>query len=321
MPNIAHSDIAHCKETIATEIEGLQQLHNWMDTSKISEAVELMASAKGRIILSGMGKSGHIGNKIAATLASTGSPSFFVHPGEASHGDMGMITQDDVVILLSNSGETQELKDIIQYATRFSITLIAIVRRKSSILADAANVALVLPNAPEASDVNAPTTSTTMMLALGDALAVALMKRKNFTPDDFGVLHPGGKLGAAFTQVKDLMHTDEEVPTVKEHTIMSDVLIEMTTKRFGCTSVIDQSGVLLGIITDGDLRRHMDNSITTRPASEIMTKGPVTITGNQLASEALAIMQQKKITSLFILENDKPVGILHIHDLLRAGVI
>ena len=316
----AQADIKIARKTLQTEIEGLKALEKWLDKD-FADAVELIHRSKGNVVLSGMGKSGHIAHKIAATLSSTGTPAIFVHPGEASHGDLGVISKKDVLILLSNSGETSELRDIIDYAKRFSIPMIGIVRRKTSVLSSAADIALVLPDIPEACKVNAPTTSTTMMLALGDALAVALLERRGFNESDFQVFHPGGKLGTAFIKVKDLMHTGKKLPVVQEHTLMADVLIEMSSKSFGCTSVIDKNGQLAGIITDGDLRRHMDDGITKRTAKEIMTKSPVTIEEHGLATKSLAIMQEKAITSLFIIKNKKPVGILHIHDLLRAGVI
>lgn len=316
----AQKDISIASKTLEIEITGLKELNSWLG-QEFANAVELIHRTKGLVVLSGMGKSGHIANKIAATLSSTGTPAIFVHPGEASHGDLGVISKKDVLILLSNSGETAELKDIIDYSKRFSIPLIAIVRRKTSILADAADIALVLPDVPEACTVKAPTTSTTMMLALGDALAVSLLERRGFNEKDFNVFHPGGKLGTAFIKVKDLMHTGKKIPLVSEITPMSNVLIEMSSKSFGCTSVINDEGQLSGIITDGDLRRHMNESITKRLAKEIMTKSPITILENDLATKALAIMQDKSITSLFILKNKKPVGILHIHDLLRAGII
>jgi arabinose-5-phosphate isomerase len=316
----ASLDIENARLALEKEIEGLNQLKAWLDDPFV-QAVELLHNTRGHVVLSGMGKSGHIANKIAATFSSTGTPALFVHPGEASHGDLGVITKDDVLVLFSNSGETIELKDIINYAKRFSIPLIGVVRRKTSVLADAANVALVLPDAPEACLVNAPTTSTTMMLALGDALAVALLERRGFTTDDFSVFHPGGKLGTAFIKVKDLMHKGSEVPVAFEDTLMTKVLIEMTAKRFGCIAILNKKNEFSGIITDGDLRRHMSNTITTQTAKEIMTVNPVTIAEHQLASEALALMQRKAITNLFIVKNNKPVGILHIHDLLRAGVL
>ncbi len=315
-----NKDIESARKVLEIEIKGLKALERWLD-DKFIAAIDLIYSCTGRVILSGMGKSGHVARKIAATLASTGTPAFFVHPGEASHGDLGMVTKNDVVILLSNSGETSELGDIINYSKRFSIPLIGIVRRETSILVTASDVALILPNIPEATETNAPTTSTTMMLALGDALAIALLERRGFTNDDYGIFHPGGKLGAAFIKVKDLMHKGKEVPLVHEDMKMSDVLIEITRKRFGCAGVIKQNGEISGIITDGDLRRHMSPNITERTASDIMTKNPITIGLEDLASKSLSIMQDKTITSLFIIDDKKPVGILHIHDILKAGVI
>lgn len=314
------SDIASGKRVLALEIKGLEALESWLD-SKFTDALNLIHSCKGRVILSGMGKSGHVARKIAATLASTGTPALFVHPGEASHGDLGMVTKDDVVILLSNSGETSELGDIINYSKRFSIPLIGIVRRNTSVLVEASDVALILPAVPEATDTKAPTTSTTMMLALGDAIAIALLERRGFTNDEYGVFHPGGKLGAAFIKVKDLMHKEDELPLVPENMSMSNVLIEITAKRFGCAGVLNENGDMVGIITDGDLRRHMSPDIIAKPASQIMTHNPKTIAPLSLATKALNIMQEKSITSLFVIEEKKPIGILHIHDILRAGVI
>jgi arabinose-5-phosphate isomerase len=315
-----NKDIASAKRVFETEIAGLKALEDWLD-NKFIEAVDILHSLKGRVILSGMGKSGHIGKKIAATMASTGTPAMFVHPGEASHGDLGMITQDDAVILLSNSGETAELKDIITYCGRFKIPLIGMVRRSTSVLVNASNVALVLPEVPEACHINAPTTSTTMMLALGDALAVALLERRGFTGDDFNVFHPGGKLGSAFLKVKDLMHTGENLPLVNDRDLMSDALLIMTKKSLGCVGVINSSGDLLGIITDGDLRRHMSPALTSKNVKEVMTKNPLVTREEDLATKALSIMESRSITNLFVVENNKPKGVLHIHDILRAGVI
>lgn len=312
--------IESAKNVLDTEIEGLKAIENWLD-DKFVDAVELLYNIKGRVILSGMGKSGHIAHKIAATLSSTGTPSFFVHPGEASHGDLGMITKEDAVILLSNSGETAELKDIINYCKRFAIPIIGMVRRETSVLVTASDIALILPNVPEACKVKAPTTSTTMMLALGDAIAVALMDKKGFNNEDFNIYHPGGKLGAAFIKVGDLMHTDEQVPLIKSGTAMSEALIEMTEKRFGCVGIVDNKGNLLGIITDGDLRRHMSSDLIKRKADDVMTKNPLTVSSENLATKALNIMEGKSITNLFVMDGKKPVGIIHIHDILRAGVV
>jgi arabinose-5-phosphate isomerase len=310
------------KNVISIEVEGLNAL-----AASLGEAFEKLVekihtttkSGKGRVIVSGMGKSGHIAGKIAATMASTGTPAFFVHPAEASHGDMGMITQNDIVILLSNSGETAELKDIITYCKRFGIFLVGFIRNPKSTLTTAADIALVLPNTPEANNVNAPTTSTTQMLALGDAVAVCLLEKNGFAPDDFKVLHPGGKLGAGFTFVADLMHKAAEVPLAASAERMPDILIKMTSYKFGCVG-ITQNDKLVGIITDGDLRRHMDFGLLDKRAEEVMTKNPITLEPNNLAAKALNIMNEKRITSLFVCTNGKPEGIIHIHDLLRAGV-
>lgn len=314
------NDIASARAVLQQEIKGLEALESWLGED-FAAAVELIATTKGRLIVSGMGKSGHVAKKIVATMASTGTPSYFVHPGEASHGDLGMITSDDVVMLLSNSGETSELRDIIAYAARFSIPLIGMVRRKESTLVQQSTVALVLPDIAEVSPTGAPTTSTTMMMALGDALAIALLERRGFTREEFHVFHPGGKLGQAFTRVEGLMHGGDEVPLVKPESPMSEVLLVMTAKRFGVAGVVDDTGVLTGVVSDGDLRRHMQEELLHRTAKDVMSAHPVTVSGHALAQEALAIMNGKSITSLFVTdEAGKPVGILHIHDCLRAGI-
>lgn len=307
------------KKTIEAEIAGLNSLLEFLGDSFI-KAVEIILHSKGRVIVSGMGKSGHIANKIAATMASTGTAAFSIHPGEASHGDLGMITKDDVVILLSNSGETKELKDIIYYCKRFSIPMIGIVRRQDSELANASDAPLVLPEIPEATSIKAPTTSTTMMLALGDALAIALMEAKGFNNTDYGIFHPGGKLGAEFIKVKDLMRKNQDLPLVDQNDGIEKVLLEMTSKHLGCTAVIDD-GKLLGIITDGDIRRHINKDFMNLSAGELMTKKPTIIEEQTLAVQAVALMNEKKITNLFVVKNQKAIGILHIHDCLRAGVI
>lgn len=306
--------------TIKIEIDGLNSLLNFFD-EKYIHAVDLILNCKGRVIVSGMGKSGHIANKMAATFASTGTPSFFIHPGEASHGDLGMIAPEDVVILLSNSGETKELKDIIYYCKRFDIPTIGIIRRFESELTKASTVALVLPAIPEANNVNAPTTSTTMMLAIGDALACSLIDARGFNSEKFGVFHPGGKLGSNFLKVKDLMRIGKDLPMISENKKMPEVLLEMTSKHLGCTAVTDNAGNLLGIITDGDLRRHIDQNFLEHDAKEVMTKNPITTAPDTLAVEAIAIMNKKSITSLFVLDEKKIVGILHLHDCLRSGVV
>jgi arabinose-5-phosphate isomerase len=317
--SITARDIAYGRAVLEQEIKGLQSLAQSLD-AEFAQAVECIYAIKGRVIVSGMGKSGHVARKIAATFSSTGTPAHFVHPGEASHGDLGMITKDDAVIALSNSGETAELSDLIAYCKRFSIPLIALVRRKASMLVGAADIALVLPDTPEAPPTDAPTTSTTMMMALGDAIAVALMQRRGFTKDDFSVFHPGGKLGKAFIRVSDLMHAKSELPLVKESTPMRDVLLVMTQKSFGVAGVIGSKGQLTGIITDGDLRRHMQPKLLAQKASQVMTKKPLSIRSSALAAEALGIMNERKITSLFAVDGGKPVGIVHIHDCLRAGI-
>jgi arabinose-5-phosphate isomerase len=268
-----------------------------------------------------MGKSGHIGRKIAATFASTGTPSFFIHPGEASHGDLGMICKGDVVVALSNSGETTELSDILAYTRRTPIPLIAITGRSESTLARNADVALILPAAPEACPLGlAPTTSTTMTLALGDALAVALLEKRGFTAADFRLFHPGGKLGQRLLKVADLMHSGEELPVCLIGTPMSEVLMVMTGRRFGCVGVQEQSGALVGIVTDGDLRRHMGGDLLGQPVEQVMTLDPITVAPGALAASALEVMNSRGITTLFVVTDGKPVGILHVHDLLRAGV-
>jgi arabinose-5-phosphate isomerase len=308
------------KKTIEAEISGLNALLEFLGDSFV-KAVETILQSKGRVIVSGMGKSGHIANKIAATMASTGTAAFSIHPGEASHGDLGMITKDDVVILLSNSGETKELKDIIYYCKRFSIPTIGIVRRQDSELANASDTPLVLPEIPEATSIKAPTTSTTMMLALGDALAIALMEAKGFSNIDYGVFHPGGKLGAEFIKVKDLMRTNKDLPLIGQDAKIEEVLLEMTSKHLGCAGVIDKAGNLAGIITDGDIRRHINKDFMNLSAAELMTKNPTVIEEQTLAIQAVALMNEKKITNLFVVTNQKAIGILHIHDCLRAGVV
>ncbi len=289
--------------------------------------MERLAAIEGRVVVSGMGKSGHIARKIAATLASTGTPALFVHPAEASHGDLGMIVAGDAVLLLSNSGETPELADLIAHCRRFALPLIAITTEPASTLAKQADTVLLLPKMPEACPMGlAPTTSTTMQLALGDALAVALLRRRGFTAADFRQFHPGGKLGARLKRVAELMHTGEAVPLVSPETRMDDALLVMTEKRFGCVGVIDGAGRLIGIITDGDLRRAMGADLLTRRAGEIMTAQPRTIAPSALAAEALHQMSGRAppITTLFVVDPEagdgRPLGILHIHDLLRAGV-
>jgi arabinose-5-phosphate isomerase len=283
-------------------------------------AVELMRGAKGRVIVTGMGKSGHVARKIAATFASTGTPSFFVHPGEASHGDLGMITPDDVIMALSWSGETAELKDLIDYSRRFRIGLLAVTAEAQSTLANAADVVLVLPQAREACPHNlAPTTSSLMQLALGDALAIALLEGRGFTSVDFGLLHPGGRLGTLLKFTRDIMHGGSSVPLIASGAKMSDAVLEMSAKGFGCVGITGGDGILCGIITDGDLRRHMRGDLLGASVEEVMTRNPKTVRPDQLVSETLELLNSMKITALFVVEAGRPVGIVHIHDLLRAG--
>ena len=284
-------------------------------------AVDLIREARGRVVVTGMGKSGHVGRKIAATLASTGTPAHFVHPGEASHGDLGMITDDDVIMALSWSGETAELKHLIDYSRRFGIGLIAVTAAADSTLGRAADVTLTLPQAREACPHNlAPTTSTLMQAALGDALAVALLESRGFTAVDFGKFHPGGRLGAMLKFVSDLMHTGEAIPVVALGTRMADAMVEMSTKGFGCVGVTDAQGMLVGIITDGDLRRHMRSDLLDVQVETVMTRAPKVVRPDQLASEALEILNSSKITALIVADAGRPVGIVNVHDLLRAGV-
>jgi len=283
-------------------------------------AIDLIRAAQGRVIVTGMGKSGHVGHKIASTLASTGTPALFVHPAEAGHGDLGMITKNDVILALSWSGETAELKNLTDYSQRHTIGLIAMTASPQSTLAKTADVVLTLPQAREACPHNlAPTTSALMQLALGDALAIALLESRGFTAIDFGLLHPGGKLGALLKTVRDLMHTGASVPLRPLGTRMSDALLEMTTKGFGCVGITDARGQLVGIITDGDLRRHMRNDLLDQSVDEVMTRSPKTVRPDQLISETLELINAMKVTALFAVDGGKPVGVIHVHDLLRAG--
>ena len=283
-------------------------------------AVDLIRDAKGRLIVTGLGKSGHIGRKIAATFASTGTPAFFVHAAEASHGDLGMITADDVILALSWSGEQPEMKNLVTYAKRFRIPVIAMTADRDSTLSQASDVALTLPKTREACPHNlAPTTSALMLLALGDCLAIALLEGRGFSSVDFSVLHPGGKLGAMLKYIRDLMHGDKAVPLKPLGTPMSDALVEMTSKGFGCVGIVDPRGLLVGIVTDGDLRRHMGPDLMSALVDDVMTKNPKTVARETLASEALEMLNSSKVTALMVTDAGKPVGIVHIHDLLRAG--
>jgi arabinose-5-phosphate isomerase len=284
-------------------------------------AVDLIKGSQGRLIVTGMGKSGHVARKLAATFASTGTPAFFVHPSEASHGDLGMITKDDVIIALSWSGETVELKNLIDYSKRFKIGLIAITAEAGSTLGRAATVVLALPAAREACPHNlAPTTSSLMQLALGDALAIALLESRGFSERDFHVFHPGGRLGALLKFVRDVMRTDASVPLIPLGSRMSDAIMEISAKGIGCVGVTDARGQIVGIITDGDLRRHMGPGLTEAKVDDIMTQGPKICRPDQLVSEVIELLNSSKITTIFVVENTKPVGIVHLHDLLRIGV-
>ena len=322
-PGPGRSLIESALRTLETEAGGITALaaaiRDGMGASFIA-AAELIRAVKGRVIVTGMGKSGHVARKIAATLASTGTPAFFVHPGEASHGDLGMITPDDAIMALSWSGETAELKDLIDYSRRFRIGLIAITADATSTLAKAADVALVLPQAREACPHNlAPTTSSLMQLGLGDALAIALLESRGFTPVDFGLLHPGGRLGALLKFTRDVMHSGTSVPLVPLGTKMSVAVLEMSAKGLGCVGITDGDGNLTGIVTDGDLRRHMRDDLLNARVEDIMTRSPKTIRPDQLVSEALEVLNSTKITALFVVDAGRPVGIVHIHDLLRTG--
>ena len=308
------------KRVIADEANALNIFSAQLDSS-FGVAIELMLAARGRIIISGMGKSGHVARKIAATFASTGTPAHFVHPAEASHGDLGMMASGDVVIVLSNSGETPELANLVAYTRRFNIPMIGVASRKSSTLLKQSDVAIILPQLGEACGTGVvPTISTTMTLALGDAMAIALMEHRKFTPENFREFHPGGKLGAKLAQVGDLMHIGDSIPLVNITTPMSDTLLIMSQKGFGVVGVTDSDGYLKGIITDGDLRRHM-TGLLDMTAGSVMTANPRTVTANILAAEAIGVMEGK-ITCLFVVDDDlRTQGILHIHDCLRAGVV
>ena len=314
-------DRISANKTIESEIEAISRLKDSVKAENLTKALDFMQNSKGRIIITGMGKSGHIGRKIAASLASTGTPSFFVHPAEASHGDLGMITEDDVVIAISNSGESRELIDILNYCKRFGIKLIAITKNSESSLGKAGDVVLELPNNGEACPLGlAPTSSTTATLVLGDILTVGMIERKGFSKEDFNDRHPGGKLGSILKRVSDLMHTGQEMPILDENSNMQAVLLEMTSKRLGCVGFINQAGDLTGILTDGDLRRCLSSKILEEKAIDLMTRNPKTISPNAMTAEALKIMHDKKITNLFVLEGKKPIGVIHIHDLLNNGV-
>jgi arabinose-5-phosphate isomerase len=320
-PGPGETDLESACHVLETEARAINALAATLD-SRFIDILDIFAKCTGRIIVTGMGKSGHVANKIAATMASTGTPAQFVHPGEASHGDLGMITRDDAVLVLSNSGETVELNDISAYARRFCVPLVVITSGRESSLAKAADIALIMPEFEEACSMGlAPTTSTTVMLALGDALAVALLNRQGFSAEKFHVFHPQGRLGAKLVRVEDLMHHGDEIPLLESGAPMSEALLAMTNKRFGCIGMVDTEGLLIGIITDGDLRRHMGGNLLSQTTDEVMTANPKTIRPHALAAEALNIMNNGRITSLFVVEDGPPVGIIHVHDCLRAGIV
>lgn len=322
-----NTHVSAARDVLSVEIAGLEALKQALgDGSPLAaafdEAVAAISVIKGRVIVSGMGKSGHIGRKIAATLASTGVPASYVHPGEASHGDLGMISRKDLVLALSNSGETPELGDLLGYCRRFSIPLISITSGVQSELDKSSTISLLLPKAEEACGVTkAPTTSTTMALAMGDALAVALLRDKGFSSSDFKNFHPGGKLGAGLKKVRDIMHAHQELPLCAPDLLVSEAVREITEKGFGCIGVINADGTLAGMVTDGDLRRNFSDGLVGKTVGEIMTRSPQTVTPDTLAAEALGLLSGKRITALFVVEGGKPAGLLHVHDCLSTGVI
>ncbi len=323
-PDPPSESVSSALRTLGAERDGIATLMAALDNGlgpRFAAAVELIAGARGRIIVTGMGKSGHVGRKIASTLASTGTPAHYVHPSEASHGDLGMVQAEDVILALSRSGETTELSDIIVHAKRFRVALVAVTSQESSTLARQADICLALPAAREACPNGlAPTTSTTMQLALGDALAVALLERRGFSAQDFRVLHPGGKLGAQLRIVRDVMHVGERLPIVRDDASMEEALDEIGAKGFGSVLVVTPDGRLAGIVTDGDLRRHWRPDLPSCPVAEIMTRTPRTIAPDALVAKALEIQETAKITTLVVVEDGRPVGLVHFLDLLRAGV-
>lgn len=320
-----HPAVASALRTFTTEAEGLALVAEALNgpmAAPFSHAVEKLAAISGRVIITGIGKSGHVGQKIAATFASTGTPAFFVHPSEASHGDLGMITRADLILALSWSGETVELKPLITFSRRFAVPLISITSRADSALGLQSDVVLELPRAKEACPHGlAPTTSTTMQLALGDSLAIALLEARGFSAHDFKVFHPGGSLGANLKHVADIMHKGDRLPLAGENETMAQAIVTMTAKSFGCLGIVDKKGRLAGVVTDGDLRRHMGPDLLKARVGAIMTKKPKTIAPTLLASAALEMLNASRITALFVVKGGMPVGIIHVHDLLRAGVV
>ena len=320
MAQTVSDDHSVAQRVFRLEAQGIMDLAESLD-DRFCQVLDKISAVEGRVIVSGMGKSGHIANKIAATLAATGTPAFFVHPAEASHGDLGMITKDDLVLVISNSGETRELSDLFAHTRRYGIPLIAITGGGESFLAKNADVALLLPPTDEACPMGlSPTTSTTMTLALGDAIAIALLERRGFTSDDYELLHPGGQLGRLLLKVGDIMHGGKDIPMIDADASMADAILEMTEKRLGCVGVTGPDGGLAGIITDGDLRRQMTPRLLEKTAGEAMTASPVTIRPEALVVEAVRIMNERSITNLFVIGDDEVAGIIHIHDCLRAGI-
>jgi len=319
------ASIASALRTVATERAGIEALAEELNNGlaePFADAVEILAGIRGRVIITGVGKSGHIGSKIAATLASTGTPAFFVHPSEANHGDLGMIARDDAIVAISWSGETAELKGIVGYARRFTIPLIALTSGETSALARESDVVLKLPKAAEACPHGlAPTTSTLLQLAMGDALAIALLEARGFTPDHFRTFHPGGQLGANLMRVSEIMHSGEEMPVVPLGTGMPEAIIELSRKRFGCVCVVDGEGRLAGIVTDGDLARNLHRNLGELTVDDVMTRGPKTIAPHMMASAAIGVLNDNNISALIVAEDGKPLGVVHFHDLLRIGVV
>ena len=313
-------DLEEAKRVLSNESNAIKQLAKSLGKNYV-DAIDKLDNVKGRVIFTGIGKSGHVARKMASTFSSTGVPSYFVHPSEASHGDLGIIDRSDAVVVISNSGETPEISDLVEYTKRHKIPLITVTSNLDSLIAEQSDIALLLPKVKEACPMGlAPTTTTTMTMALGDAMAINLMTRRNFSANDFKLRHPGGKLGKQLLKVSDIMHKEDEVPVTKKDSLMSDVIIQMTTKSFGCVAVLDERKLLAGIITDGDLRRHMSDKLLQQLAEDVMTPGPKSIRPIALASEAVAVMNELEITNLFVTEKKSVVGIIHIHDCLRAGI-
>ncbi|WP_297322473.1 KpsF/GutQ family sugar-phosphate isomerase [uncultured Bartonella sp.] len=325
-PPFSASNAIDCaKHTISIEKAGLEAIENALEnglSEPFGEAVRKILQSKGRVIVTGLGKSGHIGTKIAATLASTGTPAFFVHAAEANHGDLGMIEVGDVILAISWSGETVELSGILNHAARFRIPLIALTSGAQSALGTAADILLLLPKVEEACPHGlAPTTSTTMQLAMGDALAVALLKMRGFTANDFKIFHPGGSLGANLKFIRDIMHRGDRIPIVKSGTAMKDAMQVLIEKHFGCVGVVDNDGYLKGIVTDGDLARNINRDLSKLTVDDVMTKDPKTVSPDMMVGAATALINDHKIGALLVVENNKPVGLVHFHDLLRIGAI